>query len=114
MKPVPPPPQQHPYVPATPPQLPNVAAVLPPQPAPFYAAPTAPPPIPQSPDRYGSDPKQASTRIDLNDNGQQQTASADREKRLNERERVLTNQTALQSKFLNILYIVFFVYIMSQ
>ncbi|CAF4545803.1 unnamed protein product [Rotaria sp. Silwood1] len=89
--------------PVSPPQHPNIAAVLPPtQPAsyqtPFYAPAQTPNPVQQSTETYRTDTKQAPTRVDLSQYERQQTELEQREKRLAERERALTDPTKIQKR----------------
>ncbi|CAF3341433.1 unnamed protein product [Rotaria sp. Silwood1] len=89
--------------PVSPPQQPNIAAVLPPtQPAsyqtPFYAPAQTPNPVQQSTETYRTDTKQAPTRVDLSQYERQQTELEQREKRLAERERALTDPTKIQKR----------------
>ncbi|UJR33674.1 hypothetical protein I4U23_021105 [Adineta vaga] len=98
--------------PVPPYQQPSVAAVLPPAPAPVYQPPPPvyqpPPPVyqpstpasasvtkpfatQQSTDRYTTDSKPAATRLDLSQYERQQAELEEREKRLAERERAISN-----------------------
>ncbi|CAF0957427.1 unnamed protein product [Adineta ricciae] len=83
----PPPPTYQP--PPPPVYQPSAPIYQPPAPAP---APTTTPYAAQQPaDRYGSETKQTSTRIDLSQYERQQAELEEREKRLAERERALSN-----------------------
>jgi len=86
--------------PAPPPQQSYIPAVLPsaPAPAPYqppsYSSVTTPIAAQQPTEKYGNDTKQTSTRIDLSQYERQQAELEEREKRLAERERAITNAAA--------------------
>lgn len=102
----------HIWKPAPPPSYADTAAYLspspapPPPPAPVYQSPTYPayPPPPaaaivSSTPTYGSDPKQASTRIDIPSLDKQQAQVEQRDKHLAEREKALQTAAPIGSEF---------------
>ncbi len=84
--------------PAPPPQQAYIPAVLPSAPAPYqppsYSSVTTPIAAQQPTEKYGNDTKQTSTRIDVSQYERQQAELEEREKRLAERERAITNAAA--------------------
>ncbi len=93
------------FQPAPPPQQSYIPAVLPSAPAPYqppsYASVTTPIAAQQPTEKYGNDTKQTSTRIDLSQYERQQAELEEREKRLAERERAITNSAISGSESKN-------------
>ena len=87
------------YQPPPPVYQPPPPVYQPPTPAP---APTTTPYAAQQPaDRYGSETKQTSTRIDVSQYERQQAELEEREKRLAERERALSNTGKIGRTYMN-------------